>query len=77
MSVRLEGEVKWFSNDRGFGFINPLLNNESIDESLEYFVHFSNINMDGFKTLQAKQRVAFELRDTPKGIQAIDVVVLK
>jgi cold shock protein len=72
----LEGEVKWFSNDRGFGFIHPILEGDVVDEDTEYFVHFSSINMDGFKTLTAKQRVKFELRDTDKGMQAAEVSLL-
>jgi len=68
MNETFEGEVKWFSNDRGYGFITP----EDAPET-EYFIHFSNILVDGFKTLQAKQKVEFELRETPKGVQAVEV----
>jgi len=64
------GEVKWFSNERGYGFITP----EDAPET-EYFVHFSSILLDGFKTLQAKQKVQYELKDTPKGIQAVEVTL--
>jgi CspA family cold shock protein len=63
-----EGEVKWFSNERGYGFVCP----EDAPET-EYFVHFSSILTDGFKTLTAKQKVEFELKETPKGIQAVEV----
>lgn len=68
MGDRLTGTVKWFSNDRGFGFV-------MIDgnDTAEYFVHFTSIKMDGYKTLHAGQAVTFELKDTDKGIQAIDV----
>lgn len=72
-----EGEVKWFNNERGYGFIHPILDDDKVDESTEYFVHFSSINSKGFKTLQVKQRVRFSLKDTPKGIQAVDVIPLK
>jgi CspA family cold shock protein len=48
-----------------------------VDEETEYFVHFTSIIADGFKTLQAKQRVTFELKDTPKGTQAVEVKALK
>jgi len=68
MSTRFNGEVKWFNNDRGYGFIF-----DENDESVEYFVHFSSIEMDGYKTLQAKQKVTFELKETDKGVQAVDV----
>lgn len=68
MSELFEGEVKWFSNDRGYGFVFT----DDAPET-EYFVHFSSILTDGFKTLTAKQRVEFELKDTPKGVQAVEV----
>ena len=68
MAEVFEGEVKWFSNERGYGFISP----DDAPET-EYFVHFSSILVDGFKTLQAKQKVYFELRETPKGVQATEV----
>jgi len=71
MNETFEGEVKWFSNDRGYGFITP----EDAPET-EYFIHFSNILVDGFKTLQAKQRVRYELKDTSKGIQAVEVTLI-
>ncbi len=66
MSERLEGTVKWFSNERGYGFITQ-------DES-EYFVHFSSLIMEGYKTLKAGQTVSFELVQTEKGVQAVNVL---
>jgi len=69
MSERFEGVVKWFNNERGYGFIN-----KEEDDTVEYFVHFSSIDMDGYKTLKTGQAVAFELKETDKGIQAVDVV---
>ena len=71
---RYEGSVKFFSAERGFGFLYPVLEGDVIDEGTEYFVHFSSIKMDGFKTLQPGQRVSFELKETPKGVQAVEVV---
>ena len=71
------GEVKWFNNERGFGFVHPLNDDGTVNESVEYFVHFSNINVEGFKTLQPKQKVTFELKETEKGIQAIEVSPVK
>lgn len=62
------GIVKWFNSERGYGFIV-----KEDDESDEYFVHFSYINMDGYKTLKAGQQVNFELIETDKGIQAQNV----
>jgi len=65
---RIFGEVKWFSNERGYGF----LTREGTEDE-EYFVHFSSIDMEGFKTLKANQRVSFILAQTDKGIQAQEV----
>jgi CspA family cold shock protein len=62
------GVVKWFSDSRGFGFVH-----DHVDAEEEYFVHFSAINMDGFKTLKQGQKVQYKLKQTDKGIQAIDV----
>lgn len=61
------GRVKWFNNAKGFGFILPE------DESEDYFVHYSSIVMDGYKTLKAGQPVSFEMIDGPKGIHAVNV----
>ena len=72
----LQGEVKWFNNERGYGFIHPIVDGKA-DESTEYFVHFTSIQAEGFKTLQAKQHVVFNLKETEKGVQAIDVKVSK
>ncbi len=65
---RIFGEVKWFSNERGYGFVTR----DDI-ENEEYFVHFSSISMDGFKTLKAGQKVSFVLRQEEKGLQAKEV----
>lgn len=69
MSDRVNGEVKWFSNDRGYGFC--ILDGDTGET--EYFVHYTSIEMEGYKTLKAKQPVTFILKDTDKGIQATDV----
>lgn len=68
MSDRLIGICKWFNNERGYGFV---LEDENAD--VEYFVHFSSIEMDGYKTLKAGQKISFELKETEKGMQAVDV----
>jgi|TARA_B100000809_G_scaffold262138_1_gene312452 CspA family cold shock protein len=65
-----KGRVKWFNNAKGFGFILPE------DESEDYFVHYSSIVMDGYKTLKAGQVVSFEMIDGPKGTHAVNVSVL-
>jgi len=71
MSERITGTVKWFSNERGYGF---LLVDGDLDEK-EYFVHYSYINMENYKTLRAGQAVSFVLVDVPdRGVQAHDVL---
>lgn len=54
------GTVKWFNNDKGYGFI---ANDEGGDD---VFVHFSSIQIDGFKTLKEGQKVVFDIEDDPK-----------
>ena len=68
-----EGRVSWFSNDRGYGFINPIIDEDEPDKEVEYFVHFSNVEMEGYKTLEENQKVTFELMNTDKGVQAVNV----
>lgn len=54
------GTVKWFNNDKGYGFIE-------VDEGgNDVFVHFSSIMIDGFKTLKEGQKVTFDIEDDPK-----------
>jgi cold shock protein len=62
------GKVKWFSAQKGYGFIE-------LDGSRDVFVHFSAIQSNGFRTLQEGQEVQFELLETDKGPQAANVVV--
>ena len=69
MSEKVNGLVKWFSNDRGYGFCTV----EGDSSETEYFVHYSSIIMEGYKTLKAKQEVTFVLADTDKGIQATEL----
>jgi len=61
------GKVKWFNDAKGFGFITP--DNGGAD----VFAHFSQINSQGFKTLQEGQSVTFELSMGPKGQQASNI----
>ena len=63
----MQGKVKWFNNDKGYGFID-YPNDEDI------FVHYSAIKQDGYKTLSEGQIVMFDLIETTKGLQAINVV---
>lgn len=62
-----EGTVKWFDNEKGFGFIEV---EGSEDDA---FVHHSDIQVDGFATLQEGQRVSYELTETEKGPRAQNV----
>ena len=61
------GSVKWFSDEKGFGFITP------DDQSKDLFVHHSEIVGSGFKELIEGQRVEFESETGPKGLQAKSV----
>lgn len=61
-----KGTVKWFNAEKGFGFI-------SREDGSDVFVHFSAINMDGFKTLEEGQEVQFEVVEGEKGPQATNV----
>ena len=69
MEERIKGLVKWFNPANGYGFI-PRYNGEDV------FVHFSEIRMEGFKTLNEGEEVEFILQDADKGPQAVDVVRL-
>lgn len=64
------GRVKWFSNDKGYGFID-------FKENEDIFVHYSAIEIDGYKTLSEGQLVEFKLIETSKGFQAINVKLVK
>ncbi|MFD9791585.1 cold shock-like protein CspC [Streptomyces sp. NPDC059070] len=68
--AKLKGQVKWFNEAKGFGFITPA------DGSKDVFVHFSAIQSGGFKTLTEGQNVEFEILDGQKGPSAANVTVL-
>lgn len=67
----IQGKVKWFNNSKGFGFVVP---NES---EHDVFIHFSQIKMDGYKTLRPGQTVEFDLVDGDKGKQAQNIQLVK
>jgi CspA family cold shock protein len=58
------GIVKWFNNAKGYGFVTP------DDGEQDVFVHFSAIEMEGYRTLKEGQRVVFEVEQGPKGLHA-------
>lgn len=66
----MRGIVKWFNNEKGFGFIEYKENND-------VFVHYSAINMNGYKSLKEGDLVEFELVETAKGLQGVKVQLIK
>jgi CspA family cold shock protein len=67
--MKSKGKVKWFNDAKGFGFIEQ-------EGGADVFVHYSAIQMDGFKTLKQGQDVEFEVKDGEKGPQATNVMKL-
>ena len=66
MSYKQTGKVKWFSDQKGYGFI-------AREEDADVFVHHTAIQMDGFRTLRQGEDVVYELRESNKGPQAVNV----
>lgn len=64
------GQVKWFNNAKGFGFILP------DDGGSDLFAHYSSIGMEGYKTLKAGQMVSFDIVEGPKGLHASNIMAL-
>lgn len=67
MEDRMKGTVKWFNATKGYGFIAPE------DGSKDVFVHFSEIQMEGYAVLEEGETVEFAVEDSPKGPQAVRV----
>ena len=65
-----KGIIKWFNNEKGYGFINGKQNED-------IFVHYTSIRIDGYRTLTEGEEVEFRLINTDKGLQAIDVIPVK
>ncbi len=66
MAERIRGTVKWFSAEKGYGFITP-------EDGPDVFVHYSAIQTSGYRKLEAGDAVEFEITEGPKGKQASDV----
>lgn len=64
----MTGTVKWFNAEKGFGFITT-------EEGNDVFAHFSQINKEGFKTLEEGQKVSFNVVDGAKGPQAENITI--
>ena len=65
-NVLANGTVKWFNNKKGYGFINE-------ENGRDIFVHFSSIDMDGYKSLAEGEKVVFEIEESNRGPEAKNV----
>jgi len=70
MSERIIGTVKWFSDSKGYGFIQQ-------EDGPDVFVHYSAIQGEGYRTLKENQQVEFAIEEGPKGPQAANVIKLE
>lgn len=66
MSETLTGKVKWFNSQKGYGFLTS-------DSGKDYFLHYSNIEMEGYKSLNENDQVEFSVEATDKGEKAVNV----
>jgi len=67
---RVRGVTRWFNSTKGYGFIKVE------DEDVDVFIHFSNINMDGYKTLDEGDEVEFDVENVQKGPQALNLDII-
>jgi cold shock protein len=67
MNERISGTVKWFNAAKGYGFLGR-------DDGEDVFVHYTAIQMDGYRRLEQGQMVEFSVEEGPKGLQAVNVV---
>jgi CspA family cold shock protein len=70
MSERVVGTVKWFNATKGYGFIGR-------EQGEDVFVHFSALQMEGYRKLEPDQKVEFSIEEGPKGLQAANVVLVQ
>ncbi len=69
MTERIKGTVKWFNASKGYGFIGRE------DGDSDVFVHFTAVQMEGYRLLKEGQKVEFTIESGPRGLQAADVVL--
>jgi len=69
MTQRMPGTVKWFNTAKGYGFIGS-------ETGEDIFVHYSAIRGDNYRSLEKGQRVEFSIEESPKGLQAVNVIPL-
>ncbi|NMB69056.1 MAG: cold-shock protein [Chloroflexi bacterium] len=67
MAERIIGTVKWFNNEKGYGFL-------ARENGPDVFVHHTAIQSEGFRTLKEGQQVEFSIEQGPKGLQAVNVI---
>jgi cold shock protein len=69
MAERFVGTVKWFNGTKGYGFLSQ-------ENGPDVFVHYSAIAMEGYRNLEEGQKVEFSIEKGPKGLQAVNVIIL-
>ena len=69
MSDRIVGTVKWFNGTKGYGFLSQ-------ENGPDVFVHYTAIAMEGYRNLEEGQKVEFSIEKGPKGLQAVNVIIL-